>query len=215
MEAKSRILLCLSILVVTGLLGTGCTPDNYQPEQPIFYSHKVHAGDNKIPCQYCHSGARRGDAAVIPSVTRCMGCHKSIVKIQTEELKKYQPEMDKVKEYFDQKKSIPWVKVHDLQDFVRFSHKIHIKRGFACQLCHGEVQTYTTGMKPGWDNELDEAPLTMGWCVTCHQKNAPLVAADQLYAKGMTSTDPAWAANLAAEETIVLGRLKDCLSCHK
>lgn len=201
-------------MILLGLFLGGCVGEDYQPVQPIFYSHKVHAGDNKIPCQYCHSGARRGDAAVIPSVARCMGCHK-FINATTPDLKRYQPEIDKLRSYAAGNTTIAWVKVNDLQDFVRFSHKIHIKRGFACQECHGPVQTFTTGTKLAWDNKLGEAPLTMGWCVTCHERNAPLLAADQLKETGLSKSDPKWDQRLAVENTLVLGRLKDCLTCHK
>jgi len=131
----------------------------YKPEQPIPFSHKLHAGDKKIPCEYCHSAARRSTTGGIPPSNTCMGCHK-IIKTES-------PHIKKLTELFQQNKPVEWVKVHDLPDFVRFSHKIHVNSGLTCQQCHGPVETM----------EVVEqvAPLQMGWCIGCHrEKNAKL-----------------------------------------
>lgn len=131
----------------------------YKPEQPIPFSHKTHAGDRKIPCQYCHSSARRSTVSGIPPVNTCMGCHKVL---PTEK-----PGTQAIHDHFKENKTIPWVKVHDLPDFVRFSHKIHLNSGLECQQCHGRVEEM--------DVVEQVAPLQMGWCIGCHQeKNAKL-----------------------------------------
>jgi hypothetical protein len=131
----------------------------YKPEQPIPFSHKLHAGDKKIPCQYCHSSARRSTVSGVPPTNTCMGCHKVVA---TEK-----PNIKKIHEYFNDNKPIPWIKVHDLPDFVRFSHKIHLNSGLECQQCHGKVEEM--------DVVEQVAPLQMGWCVSCHrEKNAKL-----------------------------------------
>ncbi len=138
----------------------GDTVDNqgYQPKQPIPFSHKLHAGDRQIPCQYCHSSARRSPIAGIPSSNTCMGCHNAIaidrdpIKWLTEKYKNNEP--------------IKWVKVHDLPDFVRFTHKRHVAAGLDCAECHGKVQEM--------EEVYQHAPLQMGWCVDCHtKKGAP------------------------------------------
>lgn len=144
----------------------GDTVDNvgYKPEQPIPFSHKIHAGDRKIPCEYCHSSARRSFSSGIPSVNTCIGCHK-IVAGKTEAGKGY---VKKVLEHYEKNQPIEWVKVHDLPDFVRFPHKRHIlpkENGGAelpCQQCHGPVETMETVEQV--------APLQMGWCVGCHKE---------------------------------------------
>lgn len=84
----------------------------YAPEQPIHFSHKIHAGENEIHCQYCHLYARRSIVAGVPSVQTCMNCHKLI--------RKEKPEIQKLLEYWEKKEPIPWVKVYDLPDFVHF-----------------------------------------------------------------------------------------------
>jgi hypothetical protein len=129
------------------------------PAQPILFSHKVHAGDFRIDCQYCHSDARRSPYAGIPSVKRCMGCHQ-ITAAQ-------KPEVQKLQQYWKDGRPIPWVRLHKLPGYVYFPHKRHVAKEVACQTCHGPVQTMTL--------VAQHAPLTMGWCVECHaERKAPL-----------------------------------------
>ena len=127
----------------------------YAPEQPIDYSHKLHAGDLEIPCQFCHTYARRSRSAGIPALEQCMQCH-TLIGRDRDAIK------DVVKAYED-KQAIEWVKVHDLPDFVYFDHSRHIKAGFECQTCHGPVEQMEVLYR--------HAPLTMGWCVNCHRDN--------------------------------------------
>ena len=133
----------------------GDTVDNvgYKPTQPIPFSHKLHAGDKKIPCQYCHSAARRSGTAGIPPLNTCMGCHRLVATDR--------PNIKTVTEHYKSNDPIRWVKVHDLPDFVRFSHKIHVNAGLDCQGCHGKVESM--------DVVEQVAPLQMGWCVGCHK----------------------------------------------
>ncbi len=122
--------------------------------QPLMFSHQLHAGEYEIACQYCHAYARRGPVAGIPSVQRCVGCHSTIA---TE-----QPEILRLMEYWAQREPIPWIRIHDLPDHVHFTHKRHVLAGVDCQVCHGEVDRM--------DAAIQTAPLTMGWCVTCHEE---------------------------------------------
>lgn len=123
------------------------------PEQPIAFSHKLHAGDNEIPCLFCHIYATKSRVSGVPSVQRCYGCHKAI--------KTKSPEIKKVLGYWKEKKPIPWVKVHDLPDYIYFTHKRHVKAGVRCQECHGPVETMKKIRRV--------APLGMGWCLDCHR----------------------------------------------
>lgn len=127
----------------------------WAPEQPIPYSHKLHAGELQIDCQYCHSLARRGRTAGIPALEQCMACHVVI--------KPTSPLIQQIAQAYENKQPIEWVKVHDLPHFVYFSHKRHIKAGFECQDCHGPVEEMEVLYR--------HAPLTMGWCVNCHRDN--------------------------------------------
>ena len=153
---------------------------NYQPVQPIYYSHKVHAGINQINCQYCHIGVYQGKQATIPSVNICMNCHMAIndykgAKIYNEEGEEVNgtAEIKKLYKYagfeegkpWDATKAQPieWVRIHNLPDHVYFNHSQHVKVGqVACQTCHGEIQKM---------NEVKQfAELSMGWCVNCHRE---------------------------------------------
>jgi Cytochrome c7 and related cytochrome c/Class III cytochrome C family len=144
--------------------------------QPIAFPHVVHAQQYKIECQYCHADARRSEYAGLPSVERCMGCHKITAADK--------PEIKKLAEYAAKREAIPWARVYKLPEFTYFPHKAHIRAEVACQTCHGPVDTMTTVAAttgPTLTNDLlnlvglRPAPprLTMGWCVDCHrQQNA-------------------------------------------
>ncbi len=159
---------------------------NYMPHQPIFYSHKVHAGINQINCQYCHAGVNDSRQAMIPSTNVCMNCHKQISEYsgeqlfdhegnkvdgtaQIQELYKYAGWDPAKKEYKRNAKGeilatpIKWTKIHNLADFVYFNHSQHVNVGkVQCQTCHGPIQ------------EMDEVKqfesLSMGWCINCHRE---------------------------------------------
>jgi mono/diheme cytochrome c family protein len=143
------------------------------PAQPIFFSHLIHAGSYRIECQYCHSGARRSPAAGVPSVEKCMGCHK-IIGAQDN------PEIGKIHRYWERREPIPWVRIFKVPEFTYFPHKSHVRAGVACQTCHGPIEQMRvvgadTG--PSLANDLQNLiglrpaarPLSMGWCVDCHR----------------------------------------------
>ena len=164
--------------VVQGAIGLGRQKD-YQPEQPIFYSHKVHAGTNQISCLYCHGGAWDSKMAGVPSLNVCMNCHAAINDYKGEALHReddkevdgtaeiqklysytgYDPKAGK---YTEPGKQIEWVKIHNLPDHVYFNHSQHIRAGkVQCQTCHGSI----TQM-----NEVKQfSELSMGWCINCHR----------------------------------------------
>ena len=141
------------------------------PEQPIAFSHKVHAGENEIPCMYCHTQARRSINAGVPSMSKCMGCHNEVA---TE-----RPQIRKLINYFENKEPIPWIKVHDLPDFVHFTHKRHVSAyardlGIECQTCHGPVETMDriqlSSRAVDGSYQLG-SPWKMGLCLNCHKQN--------------------------------------------
>jgi Cytochrome c7 and related cytochrome c/Class III cytochrome C family len=144
--------------------------------QPIAFPHIVHVQTYKIDCQYCHADARRSEYAGLPSVERCMGCHKIAGADK--------PEIKKLAEYAAKREPIPWTRVYKLPEFTHFPHKAHIRAQLQCQTCHGPVETMTTvaaNTGPTLTNDLlnlaglrpAPPPLTMGWCVDCHrQQNA-------------------------------------------
>ena len=121
--------------------------------QPIAFSHEHHVTEIGIDCQFCHAYARRGPVAGIPSVQRCAGCHRVVLSEQ--------PEILKVLEYWENEEPIPWVRVHDLPDHVRFTHKAHVRAGVGCETCHGDVARMEAAVQV--------ESLSMGWCVSCHE----------------------------------------------
>ena len=155
----------------------------YQPEQPIYYSHKVHAGVNQVSCLYCHGGAYEGRHANVPSVNICMNCHMAINEYGSGSEKLYREdgtevngtaEIQKIyaaagwdpktRKYSGKEKPIEWVKIHNLPDHVYFNHSQHTRAGkVQCQTCHGPIQ------------EMPEvkqfADLSMGWCINCHRES--------------------------------------------
>ena len=162
----------VSILIIVGVVFLGYNivkgaidlgrSQGYQPEQPIKFSHALHAGQNKIDCQYCHTGADKSRHSVIPSMAVCMNCHKYV-----QEGPKYgETEIAKIYEYSgwdpvsssfkNAPKPIEWVKIHNLPDHVYFNHSQHVKvGGIECQTCHGNVQEMEVVQQ--------FAPLSMGW----------------------------------------------------
>ena len=123
-------------------------------EQPIAFSHAHHVTESGIECQFCHAYARRGPVAGIPPVQTCAGCHEVVLNEE--------PEILKVLDYWENEEPIPWVRVHNLPDYVRFSHKPHIRAGVNCADCHGDVGSMEAAVQV--------ESLSMGWCVTCHEE---------------------------------------------
>ena len=173
-------------LFVFGIYNYTAKSGSKGPAQPILFSHKIHAGENEIPCEYCHSFASISTNPGIPSVEKCIGCHNHVsgrdeeYVTQDGQVINYKNEIKKVKEYWQKKEPIPWVKVTNMADYVRFNHKRHVKRGFECQTCHGQVQEMDVVYKA--------ESLNMGFCITCHEQNA--------------------------DNEEHLTELKDCLTCH-
>ena len=124
------------------------------PQQPINFSHQIHAGKLGMDCLYCHYGAEKSTIANLPPVGTCMGCHKIAATDR--------PEIQKLTGYFERGEQVPWVEVYRLPDHVKFNHKRHVKAGVQCATCHGAVpQTAVMYQYPS---------LKMGWCLSCHRE---------------------------------------------
>lgn len=171
----------------------------YAPIQPIHYSHKIHAGDNKIECKYCHSSARVSKHSGIPSLNVCMNCHKSIYEYKgnpegpsAEDLAKgytnefYTAEIKKLykavgwdeenQRYTGESQPVEWVRIHNLPDLAYFNHAQHVTvGGIECQTCHGPVEEM--------EIMYQYSPLTMGWCIECHKDTNVKVEDNGYYEK--------------------------------
>jgi len=187
-----RKLLILPLLLAVGaagllLLGAGRrvgVSQGYSPVQPIAFSHKIHAGDNHVPCLYCHFAAEKGRHAGIPPENVCMNCH-SRLRVES-------AEVEKLKEAVAQGRAIRWTKIHNLPDFVYFNHSQHVLAKVACQSCHGPVEQMV--------QVRQEAPLTMGWCLGCHRQ------------RGITP--PSWRKVALQKPTALPIGGTDCSKCH-
>ena len=154
----------------------------YQPVQPIAFSHKVHAGDNQIPCLYCHWAAGQSSVAGIPAASICMNCHSQI--------RKDAPEVQKIARALAENQPIQWVRVHHLPDHAVFNHSRHVTARIQCQTCHGPVETM--------ERVYQFDPFSMGTCVSCHrthrevtldENGRPQIFREATPARLMASTD--------------------------
>ncbi len=156
-----KILKLIGLLLLIGLGGAALFINQignnigYAPEQPLGFSHKIHAGDNKIPCMYCHSNVDQSRHATVPGLSVCMNCHTAV--------KTESPLIKQLQEHYKNNEALEWTKVHDVADFVFFNHKRHIARGVACETCHGDVAS---------ESRVEQKKsLDMGFCIKCHRAN--------------------------------------------
>jgi len=148
-----------AIAFASALLLLGACRPPPAPEQPIKFSHKVHAGENHIGCTACHAYAERGPVAGIPSMARCQGCHKFVK--EDKERPAITAEIKALLQKLEEGTAIEWTRVHRVPDHVFFTHERHVLGGVRCQECHGEVQEMEVVRQV--------SPLTMGWCLGCHR----------------------------------------------
>ena len=199
----------------------------YAPIQPIHYSHKIHAGDNKIECKYCHSSARVSKHSGIPAMNVCMNCHKSIYEYKgnpegpskedlangytnefyTNEIKKLYKAVgwdEENQKYTGESQPIEWVRIHNLPDFAYFNHSQHVSvAGVECQTCHGPVEEM--------EIMYQYSPLTMGWCINCHRETNVKVEGNEYYEKIHAELSKKYGVeNLTAAQ---MGGL-ECGKCH-
>lgn len=128
----------------------------YAPDQPIAFNHKIHAGDDRIDCRYCHTTVETSAHAGVPPLATCMNCHVQIALINNKEA-------DKVRKNFNDFTPVEWIRVHDEPDFVQFNHSRHISRGVDCSRCHGNVAEMV--------KIKQVESLNMGFCINCHREN--------------------------------------------
>jgi hypothetical protein len=229
-DTMRRVLALAGIALVAGTVLLGCrgpgaqSPDQ-APAQPIAFYHDVHAGQNQIPCMYCHFNAERSAVAGVPSVQLCVGCHvpgSAIIPPEQAQLAFPAPERDslwhaeaqKLVGYWQRQEAIPWVRVHQLPAHANFPHMSHVRVGIECQTCHGPVE------------EMQEvyqfSSLQMGWCIDCHRGQQPL-SENELRTVQERSTFVRRIASLASAGVDVQGvestypnqiASTDCFVCH-
>ncbi|MBT7896912.1 MAG: c-type cytochrome [Flavobacteriales bacterium] len=193
------------------MLGIGVY-SQYQPEQPIAFSHKVHAGENGVDCNYCHSSARNSKHSGIPSANVCMNCHTYINEgtiTGTSEISKiydaigFDPDTRTYIEGYDQK-PIKWVRIHNLPDLSYFNHSQHVVAGkVECQTCHGPIEEM--------DVVYQHAELTMGWCIDCHRTSEVAMEGNEYYTELHTQLKEKYKGEKITVDKI--GGI-ECAKCH-
>ncbi len=202
-------------MIVVGLIGGGLmtiifvfwfwlspkhTDVGYEPEQPIPYSHRLHAGELGIDCRYCHTQVETGAHATIPPVETCMNCHKIV--------KKDSPHIIKLREAFATDTPIEWVKVHNTPDYAYFDHSRHVNSGVSCLECHGRIDQMEVVRQV--------EPLSMSWCLDCHRDPAKHIRPKDKV------TDLSWKPSEDPEEMgkrlvelYHINPREDCSTCHR
>ncbi len=179
MRMSTRGAATFCVLLGTALVVGAATGSLYEysddelsgPEQPIQFSHAVHATKLGLDCRYCHSTVDVSQHATIPAVSVCMGCHQYVAKGSSPGSEE---EIAKLRGYYERGETIAWQKIHNLPEHVQFKHFRHANAGIECQTCHGPVETMNrvwltpdTVLRPS-SAYLPAAKLEMGWCMNCH-----------------------------------------------
>ncbi|MGD8453878.1 MAG: cytochrome c3 family protein [Phycisphaerae bacterium] len=202
-----RVALGLAIVIVpvyvAGVFALAASPQTtdvgYAPVQPVAYSHALHAGELGIDCRYCHTGVETAARASVPPTQTCQNCH---AKIRTESDKLVTVRLSEQSGY-----PVPWIRVHDLPDYVYFDHSAHVRRGVGCVSCHGRVDTMAVVRQV--------EPLSMGWCLDCHRHPDPQLRPVEHV------TDMRWTpASMTVDDLREISRRQvnpstDCSTCHR
>lgn len=199
------------VLVLGGVVGTLVLFDQLQKSsyvtevdlvksQPVPFSHHHHVSGVGIDCRYCHTSAAKSSYAGIPPTSTCMNCHSQIFSDA--------PILEPVREAYRTGKAIPWVKVHDLPDFVYFNHSIHVAKGVGCTTCHGQVNEMPLTVKKN--------TLYMGWCLECHRNPEKFLRnkADVFKVDWKPGSDQIHYGNKLIEQYHVTVKNTDCSVCH-
>lgn len=176
------------------------TDVGYSPKQPVAYSHRVHVGQLGMDCRYCHTTVEGAAFAAVPPTSVCMNCHKTIA-----------PDADSIKplrQSMESGKPVPWVRVHDLPDYVYFDHQAHVGRGVGCVECHGRVDRM--------DQVYQAKTLSMSWCLDCHRDPAPrLRPLDQVTKMDWLPDEDARKLGQRLMKQHGISPSTDCSTCHR
>lgn len=158
-EIPRQLLLGLIIFATAAVAGVWYyfspeyTDVGYAPEQPVPFSHKLHAGELDFDCQYCHTNVSDSKHANVPATETCMNCHSQI--------KTDSPRLEKIRDSWETGEAIEWIRVHNLPDYAYFNHAAHVNVGVGCESCHGRIDRM--------DVVQQVEPLSMSWCLDCHR----------------------------------------------
>lgn len=188
------------ILLIAYGLSPRTTAVGYTPVQPVPYSHALHVGQLGIDCRYCHTTVEKAAFAALPPTQTCMNCHQQI--------RKESPKLLPVRESFASGLPVPWIKVHDLPDFVYFNHSAHVTRGVGCVACHGRIDKMEV---------VSQAePLSMAWCLGCHrQPDRHLRPVEYVTAMDWTPGEDPLALGRRLRRERGINPSTDCATCHR
>lgn len=173
----------------------------YAPEQPIPFSHAVHAGKLGMDCRYCHNTVEGADHAAIPPLATCMNCHGGKIHPNS-------PKLKPLREAWEGGQALAWTKVHDLPQFAYFSHAPHLNAGVSCVECHGRVDQM--------ERVQTVAPLSMGWCLDCHRNPDPhLRPREKVFDLGWTTAEDRNALGARLRQEYGVNPRTDCSTCHR
>jgi menaquinone reductase, multiheme cytochrome c subunit len=209
----ATVLLGLGYIGAVGAYGTapGTIQVGYSPKQPVPFSHKLHAGTLKLDCRYCHNTVDRAAHAAVPPTATCVNCHSAAStdgSVPTASVFAKSPKLLPVRESQVSGKPIPWVRVHNLADFVYFNHSAHVNRGVSCVSCHGRVDKM--------DQVTQVQPLTMAWCLDCHRNPEPNLRPLEYitHLDWQPGEDPA-ALGAAIRKQLNINPSISCSTCHR
>ena len=173
----------------------------YQPEQPVPFSHALHAGELGMDCRYCHTSVEKAAHASVPPTQTCMNCHSQV--------RPESPKLAKVKESYATGLPVEWTRIHKLPDFAYFDHSAHVNRGVGCVSCHGRIDTMEV--------VYQKSPLSMGWCLDCHRNpDINLRPIDQITNLSFDyATDLTEAQRLEIKNKYHIAPSEDCSTCHR
>ncbi|MBY0587510.1 cytochrome c3 family protein [bacterium] len=162
----------LGLIYVVAVLWFGAVPNTtdvgYAPTQPIPFSHKLHAGDLKMDCRYCHTSVEKAAFAAIPPTSTCLNCHSgkdAAGQVVATAIHSDSPKLAPVRESAATGQPIEWIKVHDLPDYAYFNHSAHVTRGVSCVSCHDRIDRM--------EKVYQSKELSMSWCLSCHRNPDP------------------------------------------
>jgi cytochrome c7-like protein len=201
---SALFLIGFALLAVLGVARSPyMTRKDITREQPVQFSHKHHVADDGIDCRYCHPSVETSAVAGIPPTKTCMNCHSVLFNTA--------PYLEPIRESYRTDKSIEWVKVHRLADFVYFNHSIHVNKGVGCTTCHGQVDQMPLVFQAN--------TLLMQWCLDCHRNPAPnLRPMDKVFAMDWKPgpDQEELGKRFAVERKIrTTAELRSCSTCHR
>jgi len=207
-DSLFRVLLAVGLITVAAvplfLMAWVRTPQitgQFDPvRQPVEFDHRHHVDDDGIDCLYCHEQAERTPYAGIPPTERCLNCHSQIWRNS--------PLLEPVWQSYFSNAPIPWVRVHQLPDFVFFNHAIHVNKGVGCESCHGRVDQMA--------RVYQQMPLTMGWCLECHRNPARFLRPrEAMTVMGWQPPEPQEQLGRELMQQYGVQRLTNCTTCHR